>query len=102
SQPNRSSARPRHCSIDKANGEPQYRDSPKGSGIKGTVLLQAVIGENGCTQGVRGVRKLNPELDQLAKQAVNSWKFSPAMKDVKPVRVIVQIPVEFKDVSQQH
>jgi protein TonB len=99
-QSNPSSTRPRHCSVEKGNGGLPYPESLKGSGIQGIVLIQAVTGENGCTQSVRVVRKLHPKLDELAKQAVNSWKFSPATKDGKPVKVRVQIEVKFKDTGK--
>lgn len=90
------STNPRHCSVEKG-GSPHYPDSLKGSGIQGTVLIQAIVSEKGCTESVTVVQKLNPQLDEIAKQTVSSWKFSPATKDGKPVRVIVQIPLEFKD-----
>jgi TonB family protein len=61
------------------------------------VLVEAIIGEDGCTHGVRVVRKLHPKLDQLAKDTVDSWKFSPATKDGRPVMVKVRIEVGFKD-----
>ncbi len=74
-----------------------YPDSLKGSGIQGTVLLEAVIGEDGCTRTVTVVKKLDPQLDQIAKETVNSWKFSPAMKNGNPVMVKIQIEGWFKD-----
>ena len=98
-QSNPSSTKPRHCSAERA-GEPPYPESLKGSGIQGVVVIQAVIGEDGCTESVRVVRKLHPKLDELAKQAVDSWKFSPAMKDGKPVKVMIPIQVEFKDTGK--
>jgi protein TonB len=64
------------------------------------VLVEAVIGTNGCTESVTIVRKLHPELDKVAKQLVASWKFHPAMKDGKPVKVLVRIEVPFKESSQ--
>ncbi len=69
----------------------------KGSGIQGTVGLEAVVNEKGCTETLKVVEKLNPTFDQLAEQMVASWRFKPAMKVSRPVRVKVQIPVEFKD-----
>jgi periplasmic protein TonB len=95
-QSNPSSLKPRHCSIDgKSSVAPQLPDSLKGSGVQGTVLIGAAIGENGCTQSVWVVRKLHPKLDEFAKQTVDSWKFSPATKDGKPVTVMVQIEIKF-------
>ena len=95
-----SSTKPRHCSVEKGSAELPYPDSLKGSGIQGTVGLEAIISENGCTNNVRVVRKLHPKLDQIAKQTVNSWKFKPAIKDGKPVMVMVQIQVMFKDTGK--
>lgn len=64
------------------------------------MLVEAVIGTNGCTESVTVVRKLHPELDKIAKQLVTSWKFHPAVKGDKPVKVLVRIEVAFKDSSQ--
>jgi TonB family protein len=61
------------------------------------VILEAIIGEDGCTRGVKVARKLHPRLDQIAKDTVDSWKFLPATKDGKPVAVKIQIEVKFKD-----
>ena len=88
-----------HCSV-QPSGSPQYPDSLKGSGIQGTVIVEAVVNEKGCAESVRVVKNLNPQLDEIAKQSVNSWKFTPATKDGRPVAVMVRIPVEFKDNPQ--
>jgi TonB family protein len=92
-----SSTKPRHCSVARGSEQLQYPDSFKGSGIQGAVSLEAVIDQNGCAHDVRVGRKLHPELDEIARQTVGSWIFSPATKDGKPVTVKIQIQVEFKD-----
>lgn len=92
-----SAVQPRHCSDDPKGKPPQYPVSLRGSGIDGTVILQAVVDTKGCTESVVVVQKLNPTLDQSAKEMVSSWKFKPAGKDGKLVRVKVQIPIEFND-----
>jgi len=91
--------KPKHCSVQKS-GPPQYPESFKGSGIQGTVIVEAIINEKGCAESVHVVTKLNPQLDEIAKQSVNSWKFTPATKDGRPAAVMVRIPVEFKDNSK--
>ena len=85
-----------HCSADRDSTVP-YPESLKGSGIQGNVLVEAIVDTKGCTRSVRVVRKLYPELDKLAVQLVNSWKFEPAKKDGKAVAVIVRAEVQFKD-----
>ena len=92
-----SSTKPRHCSVEGASKELPYPDSMRGSGIQGTILLEAIVSQSGCTDSVRVIRKLNPELDEIAKASLNSWKLKPATKDGKPVKVIVQIEVSFRD-----
>jgi TonB family protein len=92
-----SDVKPRHCSVEKYSRDLPYPDSLKGSGIQGIVLVEAIIGEDGCTRSVGVVRKLHPKLDQVAKDTVDSWKFLPAKKDGKPVAVKIQIEVNFKD-----
>jgi len=96
-QSDRSSTKPRHCSVEGASKELPYPDSMKGSGIQGTVLLEAIVSQSGCTDNVKVIRKVSPELDEIAKAAVDSWKLKPAIKDGKPVKVIVQIEVSFRD-----
>lgn len=91
-QSNPSPLNPSHCSMERA---PQLPDSLKGRGVQGTVLIGAIIGVNGCTQSVWVARKLDPKLDEFAKQTVDSWKFSPATKDGKPVKVVAQIEIKF-------
>jgi TonB family protein len=92
---------PHHCSV--PNGAPPpYPDSLKGSGIQGSVAIEAIINDHGCTESVKVVGKLHPELDEIAQQAVTSWKFNPAMKDGRPVKVTVRLLVAFKESDQQH
>ncbi len=88
---------PAHCSVESSAAPLPYPRSLKGSGIQGRVMLQVVIGEDGCTDSVKVIRKLHPELDEIAKQTVSSWKFQPALKNGKPVKIMVEVAAEFKD-----
>ena len=90
---------PGRCSVEKGSIELRYPDFLKGTGIQGTVVLQAIIREDGCATDVTVVRKLHPELDKLAKETVSSWRFKTAMKDGRPVRVLVRIEVTFHEQS---
>jgi protein TonB len=42
------------------------------------------------------IRKLGFGLDQKAIQAVQQWKFQPAMKDEQPVPVLLNVEVQFR------
>jgi len=35
-------------------------------------------------------------LDEAATEAVQNWKFHPAIKDGKPTRICIQIPIQFQ------
>ena len=62
--------------------------------MNATVVVEAVVNEKGCAQSIRVVKKVNPQLERLAKR---TWKFTSATKDGKPVAVMVRIEVELKD-----
>jgi TonB family protein len=66
----------------------------------GTVLLDAVIEDDGIPRVVRVVRSISWEMDEAAIEALEQWRFSPAEKDGEPVKV--RMDVEMKFVSSHH
>lgn len=69
-----------------------YPSSAVGSGIGGTVTVNALISENGSvikTEIIRGIKGIG--LNQAAEQAVRRWKFEPAA--VKGIKVKVWMPI---------
>ena len=77
--------------------EPQY--SPTTKHPAGAVVLDAVILEDGTPKIVRVIRSLDWELDETAINALKQWRFSPAMKDGRPVKVRMNIAVNFQSES---
>ncbi|MEP6716445.1 MAG: energy transducer TonB [Terriglobia bacterium] len=73
----------------------QYSDSARKAGIRGDVLLEAVIGSDGKVREAKVLRPLHPELDANALGALRTWRFEPAMQDGKPVAVGSQISMSF-------
>ena len=61
----------------------------------GSVILDAVILEDGIPKIIRVIQSMNWELDEVAINALKQWRFSPAMKDGTPVRVRMNIAVAF-------
>jgi TonB family protein len=61
----------------------------------GAVILDAVIQEEGSPKIVRVIRSLDWELDEIAINALKQWRFSPAMKDGQPIKVRMNIAVNF-------
>ncbi len=71
-----------------------YPDQAKRAGIEGTVMIQALVIEDGTIAECRVVKSV-PELDEAAIVAVKQWRFRPALAKGKPVAVWVAVPVRF-------
>jgi TonB family protein len=61
----------------------------------GTVVLDAIIPEDGIPRVIRVIRSLDWQFDESAINALQQWRFSPAMKDGNPVKVRMNVAVEF-------
>jgi TonB family protein len=62
---------------------------------EGSVVLDAVIAENGIPHVIRVIRSLDWQFDEIAINALKEWRFSPAIKEGKPVKVRMNVAVEF-------
>jgi TonB family protein len=61
----------------------------------GGVVLDAIIPEDGIPRVIRVIRSLDWQSDESAINALKQWRFSPAMKDGIPVKVRMNVAVEF-------
>jgi TonB family protein len=61
----------------------------------GTVLLDAVIEDDGIPRVVRVVRSLSWDMDEAAIEALEQWRFSPAERDGEPVKVRMDVEMNF-------
>jgi protein TonB len=68
---------------------PIYQVPPRFKGSRGTVVVEALIDEDGCVRQTRIVESKTTDrsLDAAAVKAVEQWVFLPATKDGRPVRV---------------
>ena len=73
---------------------PTYPELAFKAGVEGTVLIQALVGEDGRVLDTKVVKSV-PVFDDAAVQAVHQWTFKPAMANDKAVAVWVAIPVRF-------
>jgi protein TonB len=78
---------------------PRYPTAARGRGVSGTVLLNALISENGDVLQTVVIRKIDSPygFNQSAERAVKQWKFRPAWKDGVRVKVWKVIPIVFKE-----
>jgi TonB family protein len=63
--------------------------------LEGTVILAAVIIEDGTLRDVRVIEG-EPLLAQSALDAVKNWRYKPYELDGKPVKNLIRISVDFK------
>jgi TonB family protein len=63
--------------------------------VRGTVVLDVVLQEDGTPKIVRILRSLTPETDEIAVRQFEQWRFSPAMKGGQPVKVRMNAEVRF-------
>ncbi|BDC49319.1 hypothetical protein F183_A16350 [Bryobacterales bacterium F-183] len=76
--------------------EPKYSESAKDAKVEGSVTLKLEITPEGRAEKFQVAKSLEPTLDQAAIEAVKQWKFQPAQKAGKPVRVSATIEVQFR------
>lgn len=62
----------------------------------GTVVLGVTIDEKGMPTNIHVVRELDHGLSEKAIEAVEQWRFEPAIKDGQPVPVNATIEVNFR------
>ena len=66
-------------------------------GMEGKVLLKVEILADGSAGTVEIVEKSPfPQLDELAREKVRTWRFVPARQGNKPIDSSMTIPVEFR------
>jgi TonB family protein len=74
--------------------DPKYYPSAIAEGIQGIVRLAAVIRADGQVDSVRLLHHLDDRLDRSAEEALEKWRFEPALRKGQPVAVdaVVEIP----------
>ena len=73
-----------------------YPKSAKDAGIEGKVIVDLIIDEKGNVTYTEILKSVNDDLDKAALDAITKTKFTPALKDNKPVKAKVTLPIMFK------
>jgi protein TonB len=74
---------------------PRYSELARRAGVQGTVIVEAVIDQQGRVTDVRVLRGLPMNLDRAAVEAIQQWRFKPAMMGDHPVKVYYNLTVNF-------
>ena len=75
--------------------QPEYPEKERNSGRDGSVELRAVVDTEGVPHDLAVSRSLSPAFDAAASKAVNTWRFSPATRNGKPVSAQIAVQVTF-------
>jgi len=75
--------------------EPEFSEEARKAKYQGICVVELIVGVDGRPSDIRVVSALGMGLDEKAIEAVRNWRFEPAMKDGHPVRVPIQIQVDF-------
>ncbi len=81
--------------------EPDSNDYAQQAGVAGMALYHVVVGADGAPTEIAVARPIGFGLDENAVAAIRKAKFEPAMKDGKPVPVVLDLVVEFRIYSKR-
>jgi TonB family protein len=75
--------------------EPTYPENERKARHEGQVVLKVLIDTEGVPHDISVARSLSPDFDAAAIAAVQTWRFTPAMKYGKPIPLRMGIQVAF-------
>ena len=81
--------------------EPASNEFAQDHGIAGMSLYHVVIGADGKPGEIAVARPIGFGLDEDAVEAIRTARFEPAMKDGKPVPVLLDLVVQFRIFSKR-
>jgi len=79
-----------------ASPSPKYPSEMRKNKIEGTVTILFLLNEDGRVEDPRVEKSSRQEFERPALDAVMRWKFKPGMKDGKPVRTYMRLPMAFR------
>lgn len=74
----------------------EFSEEARKAKYQGACLLSLIVDEHGMPQNVRVIHPLGMGLDEKALEAVQKYRFKPAMKDGVPVPVRINVVVNFR------
>jgi TonB family protein len=72
-----------------------YTDAARNAGVQGTVALMVVFADDGIIKHIMVIQGLSHGLTEQAVEAARKIRFTPAMRDGKPVSVIGSLEFTF-------
>ena len=75
--------------------DPAYTVAARTAKITGTVVLEGLLGTDGCMREIKVMRRLGYGLDESATYALQRWKFRTFEKGGVPTETRIVIEVNF-------
>jgi TonB family protein len=83
--------------IESSGVQPVYPEEALRAGVEGLVVLEAIVDERGRVgHDIKVLRRLGHGCDEAAVAAVRQWRFRPAIRDGKPIKVRRIFPILFR------
>ncbi len=79
-----------------SHADPEYSEEARKAKYSGSVWLSIVVNTDGTPASIKVVKSLGMGLDERAIEAVQKWRFKPAMRNGTPVPVRAQVEVNFR------
>lgn len=76
--------------------EPEYSEEARSAKVNGEVIVHLQVEEDGSVSHVYVVQSLGSGLDEKAVEAVQQYKFKPALEAGKAVAVEMKVKVQFQ------
>ena len=81
--------------------EPDSNEYAQAAGVAGMALYHVVVGGDGKPEEIAVARPIGFGLDENAVESIGKASFSPALKDGKPVPVLLDLVVQFRIYSKR-
>lgn len=75
---------------------PRYSEGARKLKLSGTVTAEAVVNSEGKLENIRIVRGMPGGLNEIVVATMRTWRCHPALKDGKPVPVVVPFATTFR------
>ncbi len=82
--------------IESSREVPAYPEAAQRAGLQGLVVLKVEVDERGKVGAIEVLRGLGHGFDEAAVAAVRHWRFRPATRNGKPIKVFHVIPFDFR------
>ena len=75
--------------------EPVYPEIAQFAQLSGIVILEAVVGTDGCVESVKILRSRHPLLDKASEAALLEWRYSPLVLNGIPTPFVLTVTFNF-------